>query len=84
MDMDMTTVVWLTPEMSQQDRAVFVRVLTKAGITVTDDDKAYVDAAVHEINSGRDGRFMAEIGDVGRRLDGDADEAAGELVCELT
>ena len=84
MDMDMTTVVWLTPEMSQGDRAAFVRALTNAGITVTDDDDAYVDAAVHEINLGRDGRFMAEIGDVGRRLDGDADEAADELVCKLT
>ena len=84
MDMDMTTVVWLTPEMSQEDRAVFVRALTNAGITVTDDDDAYVDAAVHEINPGRDGRFMAEIGDIGRRLDGDADEAADELVYKLT
>lgn len=81
--MDMTTVVWLTPEMSEGDRAVFVRALTKAGITVTDDD-VYVDAAVHEIRPGRDGRFMAEIGDIGRRLDGSVDEAADELVCELT
>lgn len=75
------TTVWLSPEITGPEQAMFVRVLCESGIAVPVNRR---DETTVDVYASTHGGYNADFGDVATGLDGTPEEAAYELVRVLT